>query len=58
MAGKAHDTNAKGPDGRVARRARLEQELRANLLKRKVQGRAGKPPDPLTNREDRQAPKE
>jgi hypothetical protein len=58
MAGKAHDANAKGPDAREAKRARLEQELRANLLKRKEQGRARKPPDPLTNREDRQAPKE
>ena len=57
MAGKPHDTNSKWP-GREARRARLEQELRANLLKRKEQGRARKPQDSLTNREDRQAPKE
>ena len=43
---------------REARRARLEQEFRANLLKRKEQGRVRKLPDPRTNREDRQAPKE
>jgi hypothetical protein len=58
MVGKPHDTNAKAPDGRAERRVRLKQELRANLLKRKEQGRARKPQDPLTNREDRQAPKE
>ena len=58
MAGKAHDTNAKGPNGRPARRVRLDQELRANLLKRKEQGRARKATDPLTIREDRQPPKE
>jgi hypothetical protein len=58
MSDKARDTNAKEPDGRAARRVRLERELRANLLKRKEQGRARKPQDPFTNREDRQAPKE
>lgn len=58
MAGKPHDANAKGAEARAAKRARLEQELRANLLKRKEQGRARKQPDPVTIREDRQAPKE
>jgi hypothetical protein len=58
MAGKAHDGNAKRPDARAARRARLEEEMRANLLKRKQQGRVRKAPEPLTNREDRYAPKE
>ena len=58
MAGKAHDGNARAADARAERRARLEQELRANLLKRKEQGRSRKPQDPVTNREDREAPKE
>ena len=58
MAGKAHDANAKRPAARSDRRARLEQELRANLLKRKEQGRVRNLPNPRANREDRQAPKE
>ncbi len=58
MAAKTHDANAKAGGAQAERRARLERELRANLLKRKEQGKARKHQDPLTNREDRQAPKE
>ena len=50
--------SSKRRENAADRRARLEQELRANLLKRKEQGRARKPQNPLTNREDRQATKE
>ena len=58
MADKEHDANAKRAETRTSRRARLERELRANLLKRKEQGRAREQPGPLAMREDRQGPKE
>jgi hypothetical protein len=43
MTGQQKDgARLKRADSAQARRARLEQELRANLLKRKAQGRARK----------------
>jgi hypothetical protein len=41
-----HKQKGEKPERAEARRARLEQELRANLLKRKAQGRARKASSP------------
>ena len=48
MSGESNDKGGQGkPEAAEAREARLARELRANLLKRKAQGRARKaPPDP------------
>jgi hypothetical protein len=47
MCGQRDDKGApEGPQKDTGRRARLEQALRANLLKRKAQNRARKPPKP------------
>jgi hypothetical protein len=40
MAGKQQDQDTRKGAESAARRARLEQELRANLLKRKAQAKA------------------
>jgi hypothetical protein len=47
MAGQRDDKGApERPRKNAGRRARLEQALRANLLKRKAQNRARKAPEP------------
>jgi hypothetical protein len=47
MAGQRDDKDApEAPQKGAGRRARLEQALRANLLKRKAQNRARKAPSP------------
>ncbi len=47
MAGQKDDKDApKGQQKDAGRRARLEQALRANLLKRKAQNRSRKAPQP------------
>jgi len=54
MAGQRDDKDApEAPQKGAGRRARLEQALRANLLKRKAQNRARKASSPLRKRGDR-----